>query len=83
MHEYGHTFDSQNFGILYLPVVGLSSIISASNSKPDPLTGGSTHDSFWTEKRANRYASSYFKEYYGVDWSKYEIPFNGKDYYPR
>ena len=54
MHEYGHTFDSQLFGSLYLPVVGLSSTRSANKAVYDPTTGGTTHDTHWTERRANR-----------------------------
>lgn len=70
MHEYGHTFDSQIYGLSYLPVIGLQSIFSAWRSKqvdgePD---GVYTHDFFWTETRANRHAKSYFKRY-GVDWN--------------
>lgn len=52
MHEYGHTFDSQLFGPLYLPVVGIP---SASGAR-------------WTEIRANRFAANYFKKYYRVEW---------------
>ena len=73
MHEYGHTFQSQIWGPLYLPVIGLSSAISASNNKRlsgRPL-GASTHDIFWTETRANRYADRYFRRF-GVDWTRFE-----------
>jgi hypothetical protein len=84
MHEYGHTFDSQIFGPLYLPVVGLSSALSASRAVFDPLTGGSTHDTHWTERRANRHAARYFEKYYpGVNWSIYEVPFNPFGFFPR
>jgi len=31
----------------------------------------STHDFFWTERRANRHAKEYFGKYYGVDWDAY------------
>jgi len=55
MHEYGHTFDSQWFGPLYLPVIGIPSASGA----------------LWTEKRANRYAKRYFEKHYGVDWTPF------------
>ena len=52
-HEYGHTFDSQRFGWFYLPVVGLSSLISV-------LRSCANHSDFWTERRADRFAAAYF-----------------------
>ena len=66
MHEFGHTFDSQRFGWMYLPVVGLSSLISA--------LGKGDHDSFWTEIRANRHAKRYFSRHYGLAWSEGGYP---------
>lgn len=66
MHEFGHTADSQRFGWLYLPVVGLSSLFSA--------MGKGDHNVFWTEIRANCHAKKYFGQRYGVDWSEYGYP---------
>ena len=80
MHEYGHTFDSQIFGLSYLNAVGIMSLLSASNSTYDALTGLSSHDTFWSERRANRHAARYFNKYYDVDWNRFEPPF---DTYPR
>ncbi|MEO1022911.1 MAG: RHS repeat-associated core domain-containing protein [Bacteroidota bacterium] len=71
MHEYGHTFDSQIFGPLYLPVVGLPSLISAATSRQvpgePPLV--TTHDFRWFEMSANRHAARYFGRHYSVDWN--------------
>ncbi len=39
MHEFGHTFDSERFGPLYLPVVGISSALSASKATYDYSAG--------------------------------------------
>jgi len=75
MHEYGHTFDSQIFGLSYLFVIGMPSLVSASNATQvdgEPY-GVTTHDFRWYEMRANKHASRYFKKYYGVDWDMYEI----------
>jgi len=75
MHEYGHTIQSRNLGLLYLGVVGLPSLFSAGNSRQvDGETRGvSTHDFRKYEMRANRHAANYF-ERYDVDWnSPYHI----------
>lgn len=66
MHEFGHTFDSQRFGWLYLPVIGLSSLISAS--------GKGDHSIFWTETRANRHAKRYFGKHYSLAWNEKGYP---------
>ena len=55
MHEYGHTFDSQIFGLSYLLAVGIPSASGAD----------------WTEYRANRHAERYFRKRYDVDWANY------------
>ena len=61
MHEFGHTADSQRFGWLYLPVIGLPSLLSA--------LGKGNHNVFWTETRANRHAKRYFSKHYAVAWN--------------
>lgn len=66
MHEFGHTADSQRFGWFYLPVIGLSSLISA--------MGKGDHSKFWTEIRANRFAKRYFSKLYGIDWGESGYP---------
>lgn len=66
MHEFGHTGDSQRFGPLYLPVIGLTSLISA--------MGKGDHNSYWTEIRANRHAKKYFGKRYGIEWSEKGYP---------
>jgi hypothetical protein len=73
MHEYGHSFDSQIFGWLYLPFLGLPSLISAATARP--LPGGiTTHSLRWYEMKANRHAARYFGRYYGINWMAHEPP---------
>jgi hypothetical protein len=69
LHEYGHTFQSRNWGPLYLVVTGLLSLISAGNSENIKDPPFETHNSFWTEKNANRNAKKYFGKHYDVDWN--------------
>jgi hypothetical protein len=78
MHEYGHYLDSKGSGLLYLPVIGLTSLLSAASS--DELTEPpfSTHRDNWTEVRANRRAKKYFGNYYGVDWESHYNGHRGK-----
>ena len=66
MHEFGHTVDSRLFGWFYLPVIGLSSLLSA--------MGKGNHNVFWTEIRANRHARRYFSKYYSVAWNETGYP---------
>jgi RHS repeat-associated protein len=79
MHEYGHTFDSQLYGLTYLFAIGIPSLRSASNLRPSNIPGLDTHDIFWTELRANRHAANYFGQF-GIDWTDFEPPLNT---YPR
>jgi hypothetical protein len=75
MHEYGHTRDSRRHGWFYLPTIGLSSVKSFSNDRPlNDGSGLSTHDIFWTERRANRDAANYFKRYYDYNWNASTYP---------
>lgn len=71
MHEFGHTADSQRFGPLYLPVIGLPSLISA--------FGKGDHSVFWTELRANRHAKRYFSQCYGLAWNEGGYPTGGSN----
>lgn len=90
MHEYGHTIDSRRYGLAYLFYVGVPSLMSAalstSSSETSPTTGLSfkryTHDVFRTETSANRNASTYFSEHYGVSWSTRYRNGTIEDYYP-
>ena len=85
MHEYGHTFDSQIFGISYLFAIGLPSIVSAAGASqvPGEPTGVSTHDFRWYEMRANIHAARYFGKYYKVYWLSLYRSGTIEDYYPR
>lgn len=49
MHEYGHCVQSKRWGWLYLPVVGLSSLIHTMLCKEESYLACK----FWTERRAN------------------------------
>lgn len=64
MHEYGHSFDSQLWAFLYLPVIGLCSFLSANRI----INRASRHQDYWTEIRANRWAKHHFGNHYQVDW---------------
>jgi len=77
MHEYGHSFDSRVFGLFYLPLIGLPSVISAAQAKqvPGEPRGVRTHNFKGYEMRANRYAARYFREYSTVDWKKFETTY--------
>ena len=67
-HEFGHTTDSQRFGWLYLPVIGLPSLLNA--------MGKGNHNVFWTEIRANNHAKRYFTKHYGIAWNESDYPTN-------
>ena len=70
MHEFGHTADSQRFGWAYLPVIGLSSLVSA--------MGKGDHSYYWTEIRANRHAKHYFSKNYNITWEELCYPSTSK-----
>lgn len=48
-HEYGHSVQSRYLGWLYLPIVGLCSIVHAAT-----YNGCDNYYIFWTERWANR-----------------------------
>ena len=59
-HEYGHTIQSKKWGLGYLPVPAMLSLVNCIVDLPH-------HNSYWTETDADSYSSSYFK--------KNELPF--------
>ena len=59
-HEYGHTVDSQLWGWLYLPVVGLPSLVSQALGLSQK--GRHRHDNFWVERRADRLGKRFFEQ---------------------
>lgn len=85
MHEYGHTFDSQIFGLSYLFAVGIPSANSASNASqvPGEPANVTTHEFRWYEMRANRHAERYFSKHYGVNWLSLYREGTIETYYPR
>ena len=56
MHEYGHTFQSTNYGFLYLPYIGSQSLISAAMHDD--------HKNKWYEREA----SAYGRRHFGEEW---------------
>lgn len=73
LHEYGHQMQSRKWGILYLFVIGIPSLLSALRSKP--LSNGlSTHDLKWYELQANQFAAEFRKQYFAADWVQFEPP---------
>jgi len=75
MHEYGHTFDSRYLGPLYLPIVGLPSLKSASSNEMvvyQELTI-LKHNIMGYERSANRHAKRYFRRF-GVVWNERRYP---------
>lgn len=75
LHEYGHHLQSRKYGLLYLFIIGIPSLISVLRAKPLP-GGVTTHDLQWYEMQANRYAGAYLQKNYQADWSQFEPPFN-------
>ncbi len=64
VHEYGHYIQSRYVGPFYLPVIGVISLSSAALAKK-------SHKYRWTEIWANRLASEYFDEKYGMGHDGY------------
>lgn len=56
-HEYGHTYDSQLSGPLYLLCIGLPSLLSLATATPSR-----PHQTFYTERRADRWAARHFQK---------------------
>lgn len=73
VHEYGHYIQSQIFGPLYLPVVGLPSLCSAANSD------NGEHKYKWFERSASRLGGLYFDRKYGRGKQGYVD--NSEDYF--
>ena len=65
---------SQEYGWGYLASVGIPSILSAAMSEQLSTPPFSTHKEKWFEKSANRKASKYFGEKYGVSWNTNYVP---------
>ncbi len=63
-HEYGHYLQSQDLGLSYLPIYGLSSFLSAWLSK-----SSKEHMFNWTEQDANIRAKMYFDSIYGYNYT--------------
>ena len=57
-HEYGHVVQSKKWGIGYLGIPGLFSLINCRDNARTP------HGDFWTETYANAYARDYYQKYH-------------------
>jgi RHS repeat-associated protein len=77
-HEYGHTLQSRLVGPLYLPKVGLPSLIGSGLQE----LGLHSHDDEWNEIQANRMAYNYFNKFEPdvFDRSKGGKPWNNNNY---
>jgi len=53
-HEYGHTLQSLKLGFLYLPIIGLPSLIWAGFFKKYRTKNNISYYNFFTEKWANK-----------------------------
>ena len=62
VHEYGHYIQSQRWGALYLPVIGISSLASATFSSK---MSGVEHKERWFEVNASKLGAKYFDKHYG------------------
>ena len=58
LHEYGHTIDSQLWGWLYLPIVGIPSLLSQWLELLAPKWH--RHEKLYAERWANRHAAKLF-----------------------
>ena len=65
VHEYGHYIQSQYLGSLYVPIVGLPSLMSGLK------IGGNHHKFRWFEVSANKLSASFFDKKYGSGASGY------------
>ena len=59
-HEYGHSLDSHRWGLLYLPVVGATSLVSQLFDLRGWLNHKHSH--CFVERLADRHAERYFGE---------------------
>ena len=67
VHEYGHYIQSQYFGLVFLPVIGGPSIMSAG------ISTDTQHRSRWFEANASRLGANYFDKYYGAEAEGYYV----------
>jgi RHS repeat-associated protein len=79
VHEYGHYIQSQQYGLLYLPVIGISSVQSAIMQTDNP--NSPRHDNRWFEADASYKGMAYFDKYYGSGKDGYVA--DSPDYFDR
>lgn len=62
-HEYGHCIQSLILGALYLPVIGLPSLIWAGLFRKFRIRKGILYDTFYTERWANFLGQKFNKDF--------------------
>jgi hypothetical protein len=66
VNEYGHYRQSQRWGLLYLPLIGIPSLESAA------FSGRERHSRRWFEAQASRYAVNFFDKHSGSNLFDYQ-----------
>lgn len=76
MHEYGHYLQSQDYGVGFIPIIGIPSLISSLDKgmRDAPYEHISKHNGRWYERDANKRASMYFGKYNNVNWNESGFP---------
>jgi len=80
VHEYGHYIQSQQWGPLYLPAIGIPSLQSAILQKKDN-PDSPRHSDRWFEADASYKAAAYFDKHYGSKQDGYVA--GSPDYFDR
>lgn len=76
VHEYGHYIQSQRMGPYYLPIIGISSLLSTAFTSD---LSGVQHDQRWFEVNASKLGGEYFDKHYGRGKSNYDP--NSEDFF--
>ena len=79
VHEYGHYIQSQQYGLVYLPTIGLPSLQSAILQTKNP--DSPRHDDRWFEADASYKGAKYFDKHYGSGKDGYVA--GSADYFDR
>ena len=77
VHEYGHYLQHHDWGPLYLPIIGLPSLLSAMNVEDK---NGKDHLTRWFEVDASKRGGEYFDRKYGHSSQAYRDAYNKDPY---
>lgn len=77
VHEYGHYLQHHDWGLLYLPIIGLPSLLSAMNVEDKY---GKDHLTRWFEVDASKRGGEYFDRKYGHSSQAYRDAYNKDPY---